>query len=261
MKRAFNIVIKLAVVIAIVIGLMILTLKLLERQPEPLQQGIEQYLSEATGLNARIGTMRTLRLFPDLDVGLDNVTFYKVSDPDFFPMEIERFDVTMPFLSLMVQNAKFRAMNVQNLKAKEGILLKKSLEVTSARIEEKPDQNADIVVEGKYDGAPMRMTVGFENTSNDPQRPLYEAGQMVPFYAQVGEVYLTGTLDRNWQRVIFRQATLKVGNETYGPKDLDFRDQTEILTPISCLLEYGADKELIKTHCLGYFDDTATDER
>ena len=54
------------VIMMVVVGIMLVALKVVERYPIPLRQGFEQYLSNVTGTNATISELEEIKFFPNI---------------------------------------------------------------------------------------------------------------------------------------------------------------------------------------------------
>ncbi len=254
MKKLPGILLKLSIIMAILTGLSIGTLKLLERQPELLREGIENYLSEITALSARVEQTGHIKFYPSFDMSLSRISFYDISDPDFFPMTIELMEIKMPFLSILLNARNFESVNVQGLKAKPGIIFPKALEVKEAGIIDDGILPPQIHVKGKYDDADLDIHIGLEREKKTAEQSLYKIAKETAFSIKIGKISLDGTFAEKGRQPVFREALLQVGDTTYGPQDLDLSADEDYVSITSCLFEYGANEALVKEHCTGYFN-------
>ena len=259
MKRLPGILLKLVIITALLIGLSIGVLKLIERKPELLREGIEKYLSETTGLSARIEKTNWIKFYPDLDISLGTITFYTIADPDFFPMEIKILDLKMPFSSVLLGARSFETLRVEGLKAKPDIIFPKAIEVETASVYDDGILPPEIRVRGLYDGEKLEINIGLDRKKNTEEQKLYGIGKETLLSMQIGDISLSGTFSGKRGHAAFRQALLQIGNDVYGPQDLDISAEEDYTPLTSCLFAYGADKALVKENCTGYFDDRNND--
>lgn len=209
--------IKLPIIIGIIILVMIAALKLVERYPEPLQQGLEQYLSETTHTNATIEKMEKFAFFPNIDIRVQKLTLHDRTNAALVPMSAEYIELIAPIGSVFFNNNRLKNINIKNLKANAGIILPQDIEIETAKIitREGPEQYGSFLsMSGKYAGQKMSFEAEIEKKKNT-----YYVPKNIPFSLSIGAATLSATLAKGFVDVTLKNAVFSYNNQSAVASD------------------------------------------
>jgi hypothetical protein len=185
-KLAKFLAIKLPIVFAVMAIMMIVSLKLVERYPDPLREGFQQYLSAAYNTNATIGKLEKITFFPTINVHATNVTMHNKSNAAKIDMEVKSTIISAPFWSMLLHAGRIKTLQVKGLQATAGSLLPYDLEIYDLNIIDKegPEQYGSfIVAEGSYHGQKMTFEAEIQKLKSN-----YKISRDTPFSLKIGDV-------------------------------------------------------------------------
>ena len=150
--------IKLPIIFGILALMMIASLKLVERYPDPLREGFQDYLSRAYDTNATIGRLEKISFFPMINVHATDITMHNKSNAAVIDMKIESITLRSPFWSMLLHAGRVNKLKIKGLKSNSGFIMPQSVQIDNLDIidREGPEQYGSfIVASGLYNGQKM----------------------------------------------------------------------------------------------------------
>jgi hypothetical protein len=248
---------KVLIVLAVILGMMGIALKLIERAKEPLRQGIEQHMSESSGMIAGIDELAHATFLPDVDFRIKNVVFRARDNDNPVRVQIEKLAFAMPFWSLMTGQPKIRNFYLSGLKAEPGVWTPYALALDEFMIRDEDGEKPGLTAAGRYDGRPLRFDMELSAAGKKGDGRTYKVSDLAPFSLAIGQVTLTGVYQRGKHAPLLKDAVLSGNGKSYGPRDMALKrhgaPDTDIL---SCLLAQRAAAVLTDAHaCALLFKD------
>lgn len=228
---------KIPLVLMVISAILIGALLLVERYPEPLRQGFEQYLSRISGGSATIGTLKDIKFFPHFVLSAEDITIHNGRNAAIIDVEIKSFLVDVPFSNLFFNKHKFHEFILEDMTAGEGILGPKKIKISKAEIvnKEGPDQFGSFIV---ADGMLNEHKAFFE-AELEVRKYHYRLPAILPFSLKVGDYELNATLNRSGRDGKLENAVLTKSDNTSSPAiDYALSQKKELNedNPLTCLL-------------------------
>lgn len=228
--------IKLPIFFVIIFILMILTLKLVERYPDPLREGFQEYLSNTYGTNATIGKLEKIQFFPVVNVHATNVTMHNRSNAALVEMSIESFKVSAPFWSLFLNTGRLYELEIKGLLANKGFILPKEIKVEALEIINRDGPNqygAFLIANGTYDNQKISFEAELHKKENG-----YSIPKKIPYALGLGQTEVTGQIFRKGQNIQTLNTVLSVGDKNSEARDYDVFQDSAFATdnPLYCIL-------------------------
>ena len=199
--------IALMIIGAVLIG----ALKIVEGYPDPLRQGFEQYLSEATGRNATIGMLEEIKFFPNFIVHAKNITVHNLQNAAIIDLEIEDIKINAPFSTVFFGSKKLNDFSLVNLTANKDMFGPHAAEIESAKIVVKdgPEKfGSFLLAEGFYGSKPA-----FFEAQLDVGKYSYRIPSKINFSTKIEEYEVNASLKRNLRNVTLENTVLSVGDQ------------------------------------------------
>lgn len=230
-------------------GLLIATLKLVERYPDPLKEGFEKFLSEKFEANATIGKLEKIKFFPNLDINLSNLTIHAIENAAVISTEVEKFEISVPFTSMVSGNSKLRQLNVIGLKSLEGVITPQKLKIDSLKIIDKPgpeQYGSFVIAEGYYAEKKMLLEGKIEKKGSN-----YLIPKEIPFMLNIGDYKLHSLLVKRFSKVYLENSIFIKGKKESSSRQYILFESKKYNkdNPLSCLFMYGDSEE-----CSVYFE-------
>lgn len=177
--------------VIILIGLTILS-RLGGNSPV-LREAVEEFLTEATPYTAHVGTLNTMRFFPDIMVDATDIELRAGDDGTGEAMvHIGSARIVMPFFDAMFRPGYFKTLHIENLKALPGAILDKNLAVQSLAVKDDQEEPA-LIIEGAIDTAPFYARFGLQ-AKGRPGDYVYVIGHERGFEMKLADIDIRGTL-------------------------------------------------------------------
>jgi len=224
------------------IGLMILSavlivaLKIVERYPDPLRQGFEQYLTEATGRNATIGVLEKIKFFPNFILHANNITAHNRANAAEIDLEIEKVRINAPFSSVFFARRKLNEFTLTNLTAQKNMFGPKEVTINTADIvlrEEGNNPGSFIVAQGKYGDDDFYLEAQLE-----AEKYSYKIPNTIPFVVKIGVYSVAANFKRNMTHVVLNNLTFSVSDDVSVPQDYILSKDKNLNqeNPLTCIL-------------------------
>ena len=189
---------KRAVLVLLILGgLFYGMLSFAEHNPEPIRQGLEDYLMEASGNPAQIDSITKVELVPYTAFGLKGVSLRAAGDADKTLVKAEDIYVSLPLTTLLLGGREYYALQAEKLEIAGGYFLPKKLSFSYAGISDKtPEEGAaNLMAEGNYNGQEILLTAGLERK---PGKKFYsyKIGNETPVTFKIGMIEGDGVFNR-----------------------------------------------------------------
>jgi hypothetical protein len=235
--------IKLPLLIFIIGLVMVLALKMVERYPNPLREGFEEYLSESSGTNVSLGKMEEFAFIPDLHLKASGVTYHARGNAANVLLSVEEAELSAPFVSVFFSLNQLNTVSVSNLEAKEGFLLPKALTIETMDIVQKdgPEQYGSfLTARGTYSGQDMFLEAELQNEDEH-----YTVPQLVPFSLTIGDATLGAGFYKGRNTLELKNAVYRTGDFESEAGDYVLVKSGEYIkkNPLQCMLEQPGSEE------------------
>lgn len=236
-----GIVTKILIVVAVIISVSVVMLKLVERSKDPLRQGIEQYLSEASGMMAGVDELQQVTFLPDVTFRMKNIVFRERGAESNIRAQIEGLDFAMPFSALLFGQTKIRALHITGVTAEAGVWTPHPLKLKSAELMALESERPALKAEGTYDGRPLKLYLEMAVRGADAASRVFILPEQSPFSLTLGRAVLTGTYGRGNDTPVLKGALLSGDGKAFGPRDISLKmDGNPAGDILSCLLAQRA---------------------
>ncbi len=233
-KRNVRRVFKTAFWCALLVGLGLTVLSMQAGRSDSLKKGLEQYLGQATGMQAEIGMLKYMTFFPVVSVTFDQFSLYE-SIPGSGPTQPLRglravtaghVSVAMNFWDLFLSRRRLRALDIREMEIEPGIIDKRGLSIASLRLDKAAyDNRAGILLQGMYGGEAVKAAIEMKQKGRSLVLPDH-AG----FTVDAGPLAVRGTIAHRFgQGLVLDVARLGVNEKGFAGKMI-FGEQKKGLT-------------------------------
>jgi len=247
---------RLLVVLVILAGVGILSLKLLETAGAPLKEGIEAYLSQATGLQATVGEMKETRFFPDVALNLRDLSMRPGGENRKQGVVVEEISLSVPFLNLLIGHAGLERFSMRGFRAPAGVMTQDTLLLRSLSIREGFPPQA--VGEGTYGGKALRVTLDLVAQNGLWSRnTYYRIPKRGAFTLTLDSFEINGVLTGEEGRLVLSDAVFSEKKRVYGKGSFNLFDEKGWVSgnPLDCLFRRQQSSGLTSAApCARYFE-------
>lgn len=245
-KRLKLLFIKLPFFFCCFILVLILALKIVERYPEPLREGFEKYLSESTGTNATIGQLLTIKLFPDFNIHINDLTLHKRQNAAETVMEGDNIHIIIPLKNILFGGNTIKKLQFENFRAESGVIFPQDLFVAQSALvdrqgeSEPPQYGHFLVANGTYAGSPFAIEAKIDKKGKS-----YIIPKQTSFVLNIGDLSLNAVLDKGLTQVRLENAVLSRGAQTGNVQSYDLVKSRQYIkdNPLSCIILLGDSAE------------------
>jgi hypothetical protein len=245
-KRLKFFLIKLPIFFCCVLLVLILALKVVERYPLPLKEGFEKYLSESTGTNATIGYLEKIKLFPDFNIHMRELTLHKKHNAAEIALQADNVHIIIPLKNILIGGNTIKKLHFENFRSDGGLIFPQNTVITKADIVERqglgypPQYGYFIVAQGTYANSPFSMEAQIDKKGDK-----YIVPKQTSFNLQIGDLSLDAVLDKGLTSVNLENAVLARGNETGSARSYDLVESNQYTqdNPLSCMIRLGDSAE------------------
>ncbi|MAZ76679.1 MAG: hypothetical protein CMH31_05190 [Micavibrio sp.] len=229
-------------VIGFAIIFMILSLKAVERFPQPLKEGIQGYLEIVLGQRTSITKLEKITFFPDIYIQMKDLVFSDSTNVALTNMTIGEVKAHIPFLNTFTAKRNIYDFEIHKLDALAGVITphKIIIDVLDIVPLSEDDEKGKLFAIGKYAEQPLSMNVRVDHKKTLFGKTAYRVPKHTKFSLTVGDVTLNTDLINDGKDVWFRNGTLEANGITQPIKDSSLiRDKAMYDTNIvACLLEH-----------------------
>lgn len=227
-------------IILLVLGLILYTtLRLAERYPVPLREGLEEYISGAFGASASIGQMNQFSFVPNIDIEVEDISLHRMNNAAKIDLKVQSAKIVIPFWAAFLGQNKFKTFEMNNIVSEAGVILPQAFDFNAIQIIEKngPEQYGDfVIIEGIYGGKDFYVEGKINKVGTN-----YMVPSSVPFVLTMGDLVLNGTIERGLRGVSLVNGTMEIAGEKGVIDDYALVKSGEYTknNPLSCIFDYA----------------------
>ncbi len=202
--------IKIGMVLAVIFGISLALLAKLGGDHAALKKGIEDYITQATGLQAEIGEFDHMGFFPNLKLDAGQILLRKDGESKaVVTIRVAKFSAG--FFDLMFSRQRIKSLNIENLYVAPGIFGAHELVIDRMVLEEKAvDDGAALIVAGHYGEQDIAVHMEMER-----DRGVFKLSDSSDFKINFGEFSAQGKTERvKWGGVKLQIDTLGLPDNT-----------------------------------------------
>jgi len=201
--------------VLILLGLTYGVLSLAERSKDPIRLGLEDYLEQATGADARITELSSVELTPDIAFRMKNILLRERGDAEKTLVKVEQFYISMTLWRMVLGMQDYLGFEARGVEIATGYLFPKKLTLVFAGISDpKPlELPPHFIVEGNYNNRDLLATAEMDRKLKR-KAPLYHFPETIPLTFKLGALEAKGVLERTWQDVFLRDVHVERGGVT-----------------------------------------------
>ncbi len=261
-SRVTTIILRMVFILALVAGLMIGSLKLLERSGEPLRQGVERFIAESTQSHAYLKEMKDPKFFPDIDMTLKGIVLSARGDATKKTASIESVELASPFIGTIIGRPMFEKLSVENAVIEKETVFPRALHIKQGRIIDEGNKPL-LSFSGTLGKTPVSLQIDMQREGNNP--PRYTLLPGAPTVYIQGDIKVEGALTARREGTMLENAVMsdKSGGK-WGPENFILLKNQGFVkdNPISCLMGLETDSRLTQAHpCATLFDQSDTEEK
>lgn len=248
---------KLSWIIGFTVLFMILSLKVVERFPQPLKEGFENYFASLSGRAVSVTELQKITFFPSLNIQMRDIVFSDAQNVAITAMTIEKVKTHIPFLNMFFGGRYIYDFEIRHLNAKAEVLTPQEIQIDVLDIIPvlENEEQGVLVVSGLYSQQPLSAQIILERKKTLFGHVVYKIPQSTTMELMIGEVTLkTGFVNEN-NEIWLRDGELSIGEETVLIKDsaLAQRQRLQEDNIMTCLLDH--DYKNIDEICETYIKD------
>jgi len=180
-----------AIILGVIMWIFLYFLSTLSEKSSGMREGLEDYLRRATGMTPSIGTLTTMRLYPDIIIGAENISLTGAKTGEV--IRVDSFNMRASFRDILGKTGKFQAFDIKNMTISAGILTQDRLTVDEAGFRPEP---AEFFVAGVYQGSRFVATSGVTIIKTNDGRIIYGKRPVNPIHVKVRDFEGSGTLSK-----------------------------------------------------------------
>jgi len=235
-KFIIFVLIKFPIFIAIIGLIFAFALKVIERYPDPVRQGLEQYVSGASNTNASIGKIEDFSFIPKVKATLSEVTLHNRVNAAEIRASVEKITFAAPFWSGLFGGGKVSQLDIQNLETIAGFPLPFGINLKTVNIIDKegPDQYGSFIIgSGRYRGEDLSFETKLEKRKN-----YYKILSQLPFFLTVGTRTVEGTIATSYKKINLENLVYESGAQASEAREYALVKGEDYIidNPLSCLL-------------------------
>lgn len=255
-RKTFKILKRTVIILVVMAGLLIVSLKLLGRSGEALKEGVENFMSETSGMKAQIGALSQSEFFPNVHISMQDVIFSDFIGLEKEKMKIESLSFSMPFYTFLLGNHAAEFFSLKGFESKKEVLTPHSFIIDKGQIEvEQETSKSYLSFSGKYAGEPLRVSIEAVSRSSYSGKTLYRIADISAISLTMGDIVLEGTLGGGEGGAILKSALMRAKGKNWGPEDIQIKGEENLF---SCLLETAGALKQTEKKCTKYFRDNET---
>ena len=219
--------------------LLYFALKAAERYDEPLKEGVADYIEQATGLRAEIGTLNEFSFIPTLTIDMEDIRLNEAGNVANTKIKIEQFVVKLPAAAMLTGAQKLEALSLKNFEDNDAVFLPYALKIKHAAVKDVANNRPpQLSGEGRYNKKPFRFALDL-----DKEDEIYSLPKRTPLLIAYDNHIFKGDLTLKGRNLYLKQAGF-VENSTEQPavtKDYVLVEKRLIIAdnPIACFIQTG----------------------
>ncbi len=164
---------------------------------EPLKEGLEQFLSDATGARAEIGKLNSVTIFPLAEINIENLVI-KEREEARPVITAGKAKVSMLFWDILFSRKYIVDAHIENLELAGEVTGAAPLSLDRIKIEKEETDGSEpaMTLSGQYNALPLNARIDLESTSSGAYGNKYRVGTGGDVRFSLGDIYLQGTDER-----------------------------------------------------------------
>jgi hypothetical protein len=225
-KGAFKRFIKISLILGIFIFIALTILSRIGGNGEPFKIAIQDVLSDSTPYSVQIQTLNNMRIFPSISVDVEGVEFREGDATGEAQIRVSKAKLSLKFFDVLFRPGHFRHIEMQELSAAPGSLLKQAVTLKSVSVED-DGTKAALKVQGQIGQTPLNASIGL-TAQGTPTKRVYSIGNERPLDITLGALHLESDLkNRIGGGFKLENMTLSVGEEKALRGNFDIRAKGE----------------------------------
>lgn len=158
---------------------------------------IENYMSDATGYSAQIGTLNNFKFFPTIVLDFDDLTFEDPAKENAQVASVSSVDVRMNFISTILGHGRIKGLAVEGVSVAKDVVSTKPITIEYARIvdTDETSETAQIAVLGKIGSDVLKASVGVSAEGTGDSRSYGVADTQRPISASLGDIAFSAVMN------------------------------------------------------------------
>ncbi|MCB9988382.1 MAG: AsmA family protein [Rhodospirillales bacterium] len=125
-QKRFRLWARIVLTVAFLFGLSLWVLSVIGSDNPALKEGLEKYLTGATGMEARIGKLNYMGFFPDLELDVEDVDFLN-KEKGTAEIKIDSLLFSMRFWDMFVSRQRYETIEIKGARLAPGIMTAKGI--------------------------------------------------------------------------------------------------------------------------------------
>ncbi|MCK6418733.1 MAG: hypothetical protein L6Q57_07340 [Alphaproteobacteria bacterium] len=139
-----------------------------------LQDAAEGFIAEISAHRAVITTFKGLYFFPQVRLDFEDLSLYPPHGPQESALVLDRFQMSSDFNDVIFRTGRFRALNIEGLRANPGFIIPAAVDIEKTLIEEQKKENSPsvfyYVLIGYVGRTPARLSIPVDTFGDDADR-------------------------------------------------------------------------------------------
>ena len=188
---ALRTLLKISLVLVVLVVIALIILSNIGGNGDGYKNAVEGFLSDFTGLDARVETLNGMTFYPNISFEFENATFHENPETEIALAQLKKARVSVGFWDMTFQNGKFKDVYIEGLDVKEGLLTKDTLNVDLVDLQPGPEDSAALMATGTLGDEPFDAVVNLKVEGRAPSQSYYFTTTR-PFAVLLGDAILTG---------------------------------------------------------------------
>lgn len=137
------------------------------------RQSLEQFATENTKLNAKIGNLIGMTYFPTISADFEDMNFFPLVEGASSVAHVDKVQAAFSFTDVFMKNGKIKILNVQGIDISAGILFAKPVNVKHFSIMDNGTETAHLAGEGTIGSAPVTFNIAMIAEGEGRQRKFH----------------------------------------------------------------------------------------
>jgi hypothetical protein len=168
---------------------------------EPLRKGIEEYLRELTGFDAKIGAFTDMQFYPDFKVDAGDIVLSAKDGAEV--AHIGRIAFSKRFFDQLLSRNRFETLTVRNVRSNAGIFTGRKFTIEKIDlVEEGLDGKPALTAEGRYGEEPVKLSLQMDAETGIGGRHFYALRDKRVFAGKIGRLEAEGSALREGLREV-----------------------------------------------------------
>lgn len=233
----------LKILFCIIAGLIVVftVLANLGGSSDTLKKSIEEFVSENSAYNAKVGKLNNMNFFPDIIVDFENTEFFRKGDLDVV-MTAQKIQVAFSFWDVMGRTGKIKKLNIEGFRAAPETLMEKGVQIDSLAIVD-GETGPRMESKGMIGNQAFSASYGMESSGLGAGRK-YSFGHDRELGITLGDVSLKGRMkDTSAHTMIFEDIDLEFKGKPAATGNILLSREADVINATGDLeiKEHGTD--------------------